>query len=252
MDSGALEIQGPASGLFDDPLALRVRGAGPAGELVWRARLRDDDDRVWRSRAPRAEDLAVAWVPAKETTGPIVALQSLRPVRIDVRVESPDGRAAARTVTRRFIADGVRVRRWRDGIAATLYLPQDDDPCATVLLDATAGPQHLAVAALAAPLLASRGVLVLTLPPGRSGEPADERLVAARGRLAAVPGASASPELLPVLDPFAGPARTSPGASVGLPPGVGARDSQAAAAARAVAWDALLARLNARPRPAAA
>jgi hypothetical protein len=237
--------------LLDDPLEFRVRGAGPSEDMVWRARLRDDDGRVWRSRAPSAEGLAVAWVPAKETTGPLPALQSLRPVRIDVRVESPDGRTAARTFTRRFSDEGVRVRRWRDGLAATLHLPAGDEPCATVLLDATAGPEQIAVAGLAAPLLASRGALVLTLPPGRSGEPADA-LLAARELLAAVPGASATPELLPVLDPFAAAAGVDPGAAVVLPPGVGARDSQAAAAARAVAWDALLARLNARPRTAAA
>jgi hypothetical protein len=251
-EAGALEIRGPARGLFDDPLALRARGAGPAGDLVWRARLRDDDDRVWRSRADRAEDLALAWVPVKDTTGPFASLHSLRPVGIDVRVESPDGRAAARTVTRVFVGDGVRVRRWRDGVAATLYLPAGE-PCATVLVDATAGPTQLAVAGLAAPLLASRGALVLTLAPGRAGEPAgDDLLIAARERLAAVPGASARPELLPVLDPFATPAGVDPGAAVGLPPGVGARDSQGAAAARAAAWDALLARLDARARTAPA
>jgi hypothetical protein len=249
--TGAIEIQGPVSGLFDDPLTLRARGAGAANGLVWRARLRDDDDRVWRSRAPTAEDLAVAWVPAKETTGPVAALQSLRPVRVDVRVESPDGRAAARTFTRRFTDDGVRVRRWRDGVAATLHLPAGDEPCATVLLDATAGAPELAVAALAAPLLASRGALVLTLPPARRGAPADELLAAARDLLASVPGA-ASPQVLPALDPLATPAAVEPGRAVGLPPGVGVRDSQAAATARARAWDALLAHLSARPRTAAA
>jgi hypothetical protein len=244
----AIEIQGPADGLFDEPLALRARGAGAASELVWRARLRDDDGRVWLSRAPSALELAIAWVPAKETTGPLAALQSLRPVRIDVRVESPDGRAAARTVTRRFTDDGVRVRRWRDGLAATLHLPAGEQPCATVLADATAGPLELAVAGLAAPLLASRGALVLTVAPGRPGEPADELLAAARERLGAVPGAG-SPQVLRVLDPFAD---RETGPAVGLPPGVGVRDRHADAEARAVAWDALLAHLTARPRSAPA
>jgi hypothetical protein len=236
---------------MDDPLALRVRGAGSAGDLVWRARLRDDDDRVWRSRAPRAAALAVAWVPAKETTGPMPALQSLRPVRIDVRVESPDGRTAARTFTRRFTGDGVRVRRWRDGLAATLHLPPGEQPCASVLLDATAGPEQLAVAGLAAPLLASRGVLVLTVAAGRPDQTAEELLAAARERLATLP-AAASLQLVPVLDPFAEPGGADPGPAAVLPPGVGARDAAAAARARAVAWDALLAHLKARPRAAAA
>jgi hypothetical protein len=246
-ESRALEIQGRRSALFDEPLALRARGAGSADELVWRARLRDDDGRVWRSRAASAEGLALAWVPAKETTGPLAALQSLRPVPIDVRVESPDGRAAARAFTRRFTDDGVRVRRWREGPAATLHLPVDEQPCATILVDATGGPQLLAVAALAAPLLASRGALVLTVPPGPPGKPPEELLAAARERLTAVPGAG-SPEQLPVLDPFADASAGEPAPAVVLPPGVGARDRQRDAQARAVAWDALLAHLNARPR----
>ncbi|MEA2445833.1 MAG: hypothetical protein QOJ12_3125, partial [Thermoleophilales bacterium] len=231
--SGALEIQGRGSELFDEPLALRARGAGPADELVWRARLRDDDGRVWRSRAETAEGLATAWVPAKETTGPTPALESLRPVRIDVRVESPDGRTAARTFMRRFTDDGVRVRRWRDGLAATLHLPLDDQPCATVLLDATAGGQPLAVATLAAPLLASRGAVVLTVPPGPPGTPDEQVLAAAADRLMSVPGAG-SPQRLPVLDPFATPGGGEPAPAVVLPPGIGARDGQGAARARAV------------------
>jgi hypothetical protein len=243
---GALEIQGRGDGLIDEPLAFRVRGAGSTDDLVWRARLRDDDGRVWRSRAPTAEELAVAWVPASETAGPLAAFQSLRPVRIDVRVESPDGRAAARTFTRRFTDDGVRVRRWRDGLSGTLHLPAREQPCATVLVDATAGPQALAVAALAAPLLASRGALVLTVPTQSARESADALFAAAHDRLMSVPGAG-TPERLTALDPLA-TAGDEPWPSVVLPPGVGARDRQGAARARAVAWDALLAHLNARPR----
>src|SRR5690349_12785211 len=99
--NGSLEISGMPDGLIDDDLLLRVRGAGPDVALTWRARLRDDDGRVWRASAARAEELASRWVPAKEGTGAIAALRSLRPVAIDVRAEAPDGRAAARTVTRR-------------------------------------------------------------------------------------------------------------------------------------------------------
>jgi hypothetical protein len=247
-----LEIRGVTAGLLDDPLALSVRGAGNEG-VLWRARYRDDDFRVWRASAARPEDLTVAWRPSKPSTGPIASLQSLRPVRIDVRVESPDGRAAGRAITRRLVADGVRVRRWRDGLLATLYLPAGTPPRATVLVDSTAGPLEAAVAGLAAPLLASRGVLVLAVGPGR-GEAA-EAVAIARERLVAVPGASAPVELAATAG--AAPAGAAPGmpdapGSLALPPGVGAReegeDDGAAARARAAAWDALLARLGARAR----
>jgi hypothetical protein len=267
--SGPLEIRGSATGLLDEPILLRVRGAGPAAELTWRARYRDDDDRVWRAAAAGSEDLAARWVPAKESTGALAALRSLRPLSIEVRAETADGRAAARTLTRVMVADGVRVRRWRDGLAATLHVPARPQPCATVIVDATAGPAAADVAALAAPLLASRGALVLVVGPSRG---VADPLALARERLGAVPAARGPILLLPVVDPFApepaagvvlppgigGPAAgvaLSPrdggpaAAGVVLPPGVGARDGgPQVAAARAVAWDALLDRLGATPR----
>jgi hypothetical protein len=314
--SGALEIRGPATGLLDEPLLLRVRGAGPAAELTWRARYRDDDDRIWRATATRADDLATRWMPAKQSTGQLAALRSLRPLSIEVRVETADGRGAARTLTRQLVADGVRVRRWRDGLAATLHVPAQPQPCATVIIDATAGPAQADVAAtagpapadvaaLAAPLLASRGVLVLVVAPSRG---IADPLALARERLAAVPAACKPILLLGVRDPFGeepaeavapapeggsrvrdpfggepaeavapapeGGARVrdpsgdepakgvwAPGlgarddaqqpAGVVLPPGVGARDGGPhVAAARAAAWDELLARLGAKPREA--
>ena len=157
----ALEIRGSATGLLDDPLVLHARGAD--GEpVMWRARLRDDDGRVWKASAARAEDLAAAWAPAKATSGQLPALQSLRPVRLDLRVEADDGRAGTRALTRLLVADGVRIRRWRDGLPAALHLPADS-PCAAVLIDATGDPVRAAVAALAAPLLASRGALTLVV-----------------------------------------------------------------------------------------
>jgi hypothetical protein len=246
--NGSLEISGAPVGLLDDDLVLRVRGAGPEAELTWRARLRDDDGRVWRATAPRPAELATRWVPAKEGTGAIAALRSLRPVAIEVRAEAADGRAAARTFTRRFAGDGVRARRWRDGLAATLHAPADA-ACATVVVDATAGETQLTVATLAAPLLASRGVLVLVVGPARGrAAAASDPLATARERLAALSGASAGEDILVLeaLDPF--DVGALDGEGVVLPPGVGARDPQSAAAARAIAWDALLARLGARPR----
>lgn len=216
--------------MLDEPLRLKARGGGSEDELLWRARHRDDDGRIWRARAGRAEDLIHAWEPAKPSTGPIAALQSLRPVNVDVRVEAPDGRAAARTLTRLLLGEGVRVRRWREGAAAALYLPAGE-ACATVLIDATADEQGGAT--LAAPLLASRGALVLAVTGAAPGS--DDPVAAARELLAAVPSASSEIELLT--------------GGVPLPPGIGERGAdRAAVAARTVAWDALLARLGARLR----
>jgi hypothetical protein len=255
--SGApLEIRGVRAGLLlDEPLLLSAAGE----HVFWRARYRDDDSRVWRARAERASDLLAALEPAKPSTGPIAALQSLRPVRFDVRVEAPDGRAAGRAVTRLLVADGVRLRRWREGgLAAVLHLPAAADLRATLVVEAAAGPREAQVAALAGPLLASRGVLVLTVAAGSVEE--------ARERLTSVPGAS-EPVVLPAADPlgaeptaWAGAEPTGVAAAeaagagplvdhVPLPPGVGlAGDTPAAAAARAEAWDALLARLGAVSR----
>jgi hypothetical protein len=214
-----LELRGATDGLLlDEPWLLDVRGAGGA-PLTWRARIRDDAGRVWRAEAGRPEDLAAAWTPAKRPPpGPVAALRSLRPVSVDVRAEAADGGAAARTVTRRLVAEGVRRRRWRDGVSATLHLPAG--PPASVALLHGGDP---AIAPLAAALLASRGVLVLQVADG---------LDAARERLAAVPAAAgAQPRVV---------------AGEGLlPPGV-----PATVAADAAAWDALLADLGATPRGA--
>lgn len=187
-----LEIRGVSAGLLDDPFDLEVRGAGTRDELLWRARYRDDDTRVWRAAAARARDLSAAWRPAKASTGPVAALGSLRPVRIDVRVESPDGRAAARTLTRAILGDGVRVRRWND-LRATLCIPAGE-PRATLVI---VGEPHPATG----PLLASRGSLVLV---------AKTESEEALERLQTVPGAT-------------GP-RIVAAAEVPLPANVGAAD----------------------------
>jgi hypothetical protein len=217
-----LELRGATDGLLlDEPWRLEARGAGGAA-LTWRARLRDDDGRVWRAEAQRPEELAGAWAPAKRPApGPVAALRSLRPVRVDVRAEAADGQAAARTVTRRLVVDGARRRRWRDaGLAATLHLPPGE-PASVALLDGG----DPAIAPLAAALLASRGVLVLHVTEG---------LDLARERLAAVPAAAdAAPRVLS-------------GGEAPLPPGVPATGE-----ADAAAWDALLAALRATPRSTA-
>ena len=214
-----LIVSDSPTALLDEPLRLRARGQG--AELRWRGRYRDDDGRVWKASAASAEELTLAWAPAKDGTGPVAALQSLRPLSIDVRVETPDGAAASRTLTRRLRADGVRSRRWREpGLQATLHLPAEPEGVPPLVLDATADP---VAAALAAPLLASRGVLTLVVA---SGDPA-----LAVERLAAVPAASGEPVVVDGLV---------------LPPNVGTRE--AGAAARVAAWDAFLARVGARPR----
>lgn len=201
-------IRGARDALLDEPLAL---SAALGDELVWRARLRDDDNRVWKGVAARSEDLPAAWAPAKTPSAPIAALASLRPVALDIRAEAAEGRAVARTVTRRLVGPGVRLRRWPAG---RLHLPAGEEPCATVLLDGRSDPTP---ATLAAPLLASRGALVLLV---LAGDPD-----AAAERLARVPGAT-EPVLVAPL----------------LPPGVPALEPTPDRAA----WDALLERLGAR------
>jgi hypothetical protein len=205
-----LEIRGEPTGLIDEPLALRARG-GVA--VRWRARLLDDDGRSWRAQAPRAEELAGTWTPAKSGGGAVAALASLRPVRIDVRAETAEGAAASRTLERRLLADGVQVRRWRaPAPAATLFLPAEPAR-GVVVVDAAS--------TVAAALLASRGVVALAV-----GEPQRD---AALELLAQVPAAAGHAPLL--VD------------AVGVPPGVPALE-----AADAAAWHALLERAGARAR----
>ncbi len=236
---GALELRGPASALLDEPLALTVRGLGEAAgdELLWRGRLRDDDGRVWRATAADPLALAHAWTPGADAAGRapgrIAALQSLRPLTLDLRAEAADGRAAARSFTRVLLAEGVRVRRWRDPLAATLFLPAERLAPTALLLDASdavAGSTRALAAPLAAALLASRGVLTLVVPPGRG-----KRAVAidAAAALLAQLASGADVEIAPPPLP--------PGV-----PGVGEEDADPAA------WDALLARLGARGRAKAA
>jgi hypothetical protein len=221
-----LDIRGAAPGLLDDPLLLDVSGAPPNADLLWRARLRDDDGFVWRAQAPTAEGLLSAWTPAKASAGPVAALRSLRPVDLDVRVEGPGGDASSRTITRTLLGDGVKVRRWRQDVAGTLYLPPAPGPTALVL-DARGGPPAAVpapdAAPLAAALLASRGVLVFVVAGGTG-----DAVAAARELVAALPSA-----------PRAVQALAAP-----LPPGVPDRVD----AGDPAAWDVLLADLGARPR----
>lgn len=270
--AGALEIRGPALGLLDDPLEMQGRGLGGITNGVqWRGRLRDDDGRVWRAVAPWPQQLAARWAPAKSSARDVAALQSLRPVSLDLRVEAADGRTATRTFTRRLLGDGVRVRRWREGLAATLYLPAADaprpagasdtaaagaratvtagssdpastapGPTAAVVLDATAGEDAAVAVALAAALLASRGVLAFAVAAPRAGAPDDPAplLATAAELLAQIPAAADAPGGVQILP-----------APLPLPPGVPSQIREDFTR-RSAAWDELLARLGARPRDA--
>jgi hypothetical protein len=251
----ALELSGAPEGLLDDPPALRLRGSGGADGLVWRGRIRDDDGRVWRAIADRQEALMGAWVPAKSSTSMLMALGSRRPVELEVRAEAPDGRAATRTLRRLLVADGVRVRRWRDATPAVLHLPAPGGASlAALLLDATAAEgDAAAVATLAAPLLASRGVIALVVAPVARADGAElvERALAALAQVPAVVESGTPPRMLRVLASQQHGHDHAAGTVVVTPPGVGVRGAGAgpeAAAARAHAWDALLAAVGATPR----
>ncbi|WCB94718.1 hypothetical protein DSM104299_03457 [Baekduia alba] len=204
-----LEIRGAAPGLIDDPLLLDVSGAPPDTSLTWRARIRDDEGFVWRAEGTAPD--ALRWTPAKASAGVTAALRSLRPVELDIRVEDPDGAASNRTLTRTFVADGVKVRRWSQGATGKLYLPADGTGATLVVAGEDDGT------ALAAALLASRGVRVLAVAKGDPQE-----------ILAALPATSGGERLVE---------------TVPVPPGVPARTP-----ADPAGWDALLADLGARPR----
>jgi len=220
-----LEIRGASPGLLDDPLLLDVGGAAPRAALTWRARLRDDDGFVWRATADTPQGLLDAWAPAKATAGAVAALRSLRPVDVDVRVGDPDGASSSRTVTRTLLADGVKVRRWRDGVAGSLFLPGHAAASALVV-DAHDADGAAAVPPAAA-LLASRGVLVFVVTGGK-GDP----VAAARELAAALPAAPAT-----IRERTAGNLPPAPG----LP-------RRSDPPADPAAWDALLAELGATPR----
>lgn len=205
-----LELSGPPVALVDEPLGVRLRGLGEMAEtdpddefggILWRARLRDDDGRVWRATADAPEHLPAGLAPAKPGTGPVPALGSLHPIRLDVHAEAPDGRSAKRTFERRLLADGVRVRRWKEPeLRGSVFLPPPGGaPSRPLLLDARLAPdagelETLAafVAPLAAAVLASRGRPTLVVSDL-------DDLAAALERLAGLQAASGTPRVVRTL-----------------------------------------------------
>lgn len=171
-----LELRGGGPALLDEPVRLSAHGGGAA--LRWRARLTDDDGLVWRTEAAVPAELGGRWTGKADRA----ALDSLRPVQLEVHVETETA-AASRTLTRALVADGVVVRRWKD-LGARMLRPAGP-PRATVLAEGSLP---------AAALLASRGALVVV-----GGEDALERL-------AAVPGAG-EPQRLTLPSPPGAPAR---------------------------------------------
>jgi len=241
-----LELTGPQVALVDEPLTVRLRGLGEDagdGDVLWRARLRDDDGRVWRASAERPEHLPAGLKPAKSGTGRVPALGSLHPIRLDLHAEAPDGRSAKRTFERRLLGDGARLRRWREpGLRGTLALPAPGtarherallvdarvpggaDPDGALVLSAFVAPLAIAV-------LASRGVVALALSE------ADD-LAAALERLAAIPGLSGEPRVVRALGAGDVPL---------LPPGIPLLgEGRSAREARTDRWWSLAPRTGAR------
>jgi hypothetical protein len=149
-----LELRGAAPGLLDEPLLLEVGGAAAGSTLLWRTRIRDDDGFVWRGEGPSLD--ALRW---SAKGGEAANLRSLRPVELEVRVEGSDG-TATRTLTRTILADGVKLRRWKEGVAGRLLLPAAE-ATATVVV---AGEDADTI--IAAALLAARGVRVFVVASG--------------------------------------------------------------------------------------
>lgn len=238
-----LELSGAPVALVDEPLDVRLRGLGELdvdpddefGGVLWRARLRDDDGRVWRATADAPQHLPAGLAPSKPGTGRVPALGSLHPIRLDVHAEAPDGRGAKRTFERRLLADGVRVRRWKEPeLRGTAYLPAPGAAAAQpLLIDARTDPQasELAVLAafvapLAAAVLASRGRPVLVVSELDDLAPALDRL----GQLKVAAG---EPRVVRAL---------GAGDVVLLPPGIPMLDEGATArAARRDRWASLVA-----------
>lgn len=237
-----LELSGPSAALIDEPLDVRLRGLGEIesdpdddfGGVLWRARLRDDDGRVWRATADAPAHLAAGLAPSKPGTGRVPALGSLRAVQLDVHAEAPDGRGAKRTFERRLLGDGVRVRRWKEReLRGTAFLPTvGAAPTQPLLIDARTdatstdlGLLAAFVAPLAAAVLASRGRATVVVSELDDLGPVLERL----GQLKA---ARDEPRVLRAL---------GAGDVVLLPPGVPMLDEgPAARTARSDRWASIL------------
>ncbi|XP_064002973.1 acyl-coenzyme A thioesterase 1 [Pogoniulus pusillus] len=179
-----------ARSLFDEPLAIAVRGLGPRQQVTLRTSLRDERDELFQARAHyQAGDdgtLDLSHCPALpggsfsglEPMGLLWALQPQKPFRRLVKrnVQSPfllqlevfeghgdpPGRLLAEAQHERaFLRDGVRRVPVREGrIRATLFLPPGTGPFPGIIdLYGTGGglPEYRAC------LLANYGFAVLAL-----------------------------------------------------------------------------------------
>ncbi|XP_014797206.1 PREDICTED: acyl-coenzyme A thioesterase 5-like [Calidris pugnax] len=154
----SIRLSPAARSLFDEPLAIAVRGLGPQQPVTLRTSLRDETGELFqawaRYRAGDDGELDLARCPALpggsfsglEPMGPLWALQPQKPfwymVKKDIQRPfllqlevfdghgEPPGRLLAQAQHERaFLRDGVRRVPVREGrIRATLFLPPGEDP----------------------------------------------------------------------------------------------------------------------------
>ena len=240
--AGALEIRGSADGLLDEPFLLRVRGAGPdAGLTLARPLPRRRRPRLASQRRARrgARRILVAREGLdRPRRGPALAAsghdrgsrRGRRRPRGGARDHAPAGgrgrahaalarrprRDVARAGAAAAVCDGPRRRYRRPGAAGRRR----------------SSPHRCSPRAACLRSWSPEGGAPATRSPSRRSACTPSRRHGSRSSCCAA------------LDPFG----DEHGGGVVLPPGVGARASRAATAARAAAWDELLARLGATPR----
>jgi len=140
--------------LADEPAYVTIAGAKPAERImlhsrlvmsqgdIWESELRfvaDEDGRVELATSspiegPYSEPHPMGFVWAMSQTkaaelAPKPALRSAPPLKIEMEALGEEGQRAARTLSRRYIADGVSRREIREeGLIATLFEPEGSRP----------------------------------------------------------------------------------------------------------------------------
>jgi dienelactone hydrolase len=159
----------PRDGLADSPLRIKV-GDAPKGAVV-RATATDAEGGRYQSTTPAAAAIREPWRPIVTMRGGSGSFAALLPaLRVRLDVMDGDRSVASTTVTRRFVADGVRARPVRDGLYGRLYEPSDTTKETGVLViggsDGGLRTEHIAA------LLASHGHRAMALAYfGASGLP---------------------------------------------------------------------------------